>query len=1203
MRTYFYFLIPKTDGSARLSMRCALLLFVISMCFNPNITAQKCVGGLDSIQQVSVSLDCAGDVCISWDAHPDKCYTFSIPGVITRYGLTKGKVTLTGSGVGIVTGAVFYLNEVCSKSSSTNPCQGTSGSATSVDIYSGVLPDVTSVGTWNYASSGSSINTKDTATVFDANSPTDLPMLISDASLSAATSSIIRPSGSTTTDARYCITAKFKQAIIDSVFLIGENVTGFISSGLLLSSIENFTFCLDQPGIAAGTHSNSVVFFNGRCKDTIEVNTVIGAGSDEPTMACHGNLQISITNSGFAITPAMMLPGQSVINKKSYIEGTNSNIVDCSHVGMTINIVVEDTIFNQKCWGSVMVKDRSVVTAIARDTMISCLTSMDSLSAEKLLMVNESCTKIADLDISFADVKSPGDCNSGDTLKYIQRTWIIRSPNGKVVNAVSNIVIKMVPFDTIVFPGDTTIYCPDTSFMTSNTGGLNIDLDSLVTYCKIQVGFSDRIIPTGCSGMKKVERTWLAIDWCNNITIDTVQYITLLDTLPPVISCPTGDVNNINKILTTLDTCGAYFVFPSVTVTDSCSDDSKIAIDIKFNGALVLNKDSVFMPVGENYVEYIATDDCGNAASCIDTITIQDNTVPQMNGPTIIQVSHTGTGNTLIPIALIAKAFDISDNCGMDSMFIRRIGTRCGIPSDTIFGNSINICCADSDTLVPIEILAKDKNGLTNTILTVIDVKDSTPPVIVCKDTTVFLPASGELLTTDSTLFFTNVTDNCGFDVNISLSRDTFLRADTNAVVSLVVTASDIDGSTAQCVSMVTVKDTFSISGVNFLVGLVSDPFDVGLGGIDITLLKNNIKIGTTATNAIGFFNLLEEILTDGYSMKLKGYGEEMNGVSSLDLYLIQKHILGLQKLNNPYLELAADVNQSGAVSALDLLSLQNTILGLPNHSELPWLFLKENKIANGLVYTSSEIIPITPSEVVFRAVKMGDVSGDIYNEASGRSNANVDLLVESINLEKGKMYSLPISFLPHDGMVSFHISLIGNNIENFNFVKGISNKNISIEWYKDGDQINIIGFGDFENENRIKFGSLNFVASSNGLSNNVITIMNNSEVYSQYQQKSSVDLAWYNKENPDFNQDGKIVEIFPNPAVDQVNFEMYEEPKNIISFKIVDITGKIILNLTDFKNNNFSIPTSIFPSSGSYIVNIESLKGIQNDILLINKK
>ena len=70
-----------------------------------------------------------------------------------------------------------------------------------------------------------------------------------------------------------------------------------------------------------------------------------------------------------------------------------------------------------------------------------------------------------------------------------------------------------------------------------------------------------------------------------------------------------------------------------------------------------------------------------------------------------------------------------------------------------------------------------------------------------------------------------------------------------------------------------------------------------------------------------------------------------MNGVSTLDLILIQKHILGTEKLKSAYKMIAADINNNDDISVLDLIELRKLILGLydklPNNTS--WKFVPKS--------------------------------------------------------------------------------------------------------------------------------------------------------------------------------------------------------------------------------------------------------------------
>ena len=69
-----------------------------------------------------------------------------------------------------------------------------------------------------------------------------------------------------------------------------------------------------------------------------------------------------------------------------------------------------------------------------------------------------------------------------------------------------------------------------------------------------------------------------------------------------------------------------------------------------------------------------------------------------------------------------------------------------------------------------------------------------------------------------------------------------------------------------------------------------------------------------------------------------------LNGVSTYDLLLIKKHILGLEPIVNPFQIIAADANNSGSVTSFDIVTIRNLILGKPN-ATLPagsWRYVPE---------------------------------------------------------------------------------------------------------------------------------------------------------------------------------------------------------------------------------------------------------------------
>ena len=108
-----------------------------------------------------------------------------------------------------------------------------------------------------------------------------------------------------------------------------------------------------------------------------------------------------------------------------------------------------------------------------------------------------------------------------------------------------------------------------------------------------------------------------------------------------------------------------------------------------------------------------------------------------------------------------------------------------------------------------------------------------------------------------------------------------------------------------------------------------------------------------------------------------------LNGVTTLDLALISKHILNLKPLNSPYKLIAADANKSGTITTLDIVALRRLILGideeLPNNTS--WRCIDKEYVfpnpANPFTHPFPETQNVGFNGIAnFIGVKVGDVNG-----------------------------------------------------------------------------------------------------------------------------------------------------------------------------------------------------------------------------------
>ncbi len=149
-----------------------------------------------------------------------------------------------------------------------------------------------------------------------------------------------------------------------------------------------------------------------------------------------------------------------------------------------------------------------------------------------------------------------------------------------------------------------------------------------------------------------------------------------------------------------------------------------------------------------------------------------------------------------------------------------------------------------------------------------------------------------------------------------------------------------------------------------------------------------------------------------------------LNGVSTYDLVLISKHILGLEPLISPYTLIAADANRSGSITTFDIVELRKLILGiypeLPNNTS--WRFVDnafnfpdvnnpfKTAIPEGMTFNLNIPLPIPRK---FAAIKIGDVNCSASaNSFSGDTDDRAALALTAPDrwLSAGETFDLPLS-------------------------------------------------------------------------------------------------------------------------------------------------------------------------------------------------
>lgn len=288
--------------------------------------------------------------------------------------------------------------------------------------------------------------------------------------------------------------------------------------------------------------------------------------------------------------------------------------------------------------------------------------------------------------------------------------------------------------------------------------------------------------------------------------------------------------------------------------------------------------------------------------------------------------------------------------------------------------------------------------------------------------------------------------DNCEGTFHFSFSEnllDTcriYRCSDVGDPLEIRIYTFDKEGNKDFCITHLTVQDNLfrCDSGIP-LIGSISTEKNSGLGGVTVNLNSPSSAPATVKTSANGQFKFENALKGHDYSLTPANNIEPLNGVTTYDLVVISRHILGIEKLNSPYKMIAADVNRSGGITTLDMVELRKLILFInttyPNNSS--WRFVPRKYSFPNSQNPWQEIFPEVVninnlseanSTADFIAVKVGDVNStataNLNGQSEDRSTTSLVLETKEQQLEEGKLITVHLKSTEFQKINGFQFTL-----------------------------------------------------------------------------------------------------------------------------------------------------------------------------------
>jgi SdrD B-like domain/PKD-like domain len=208
--------------------------------------------------------------------------------------------------------------------------------------------------------------------------------------------------------------------------------------------------------------------------------------------------------------------------------------------------------------------------------------------------------------------------------------------------------------------------------------------------------------------------------------------------------------------------------------------------------------------------------------------------------------------------------------------------------------------------------------------------------------------------------------------------------------------------------------------------GSVKTDKNTEVSNVVVSATSNGAVVGTSTSTPLGNFSFATGITSgSNYALKADKTDAVLNGVTTLDIALMSKHIIDVQALPTPYRIIAGDVNRDGELSGLDMLYTRRVILRvIPQFvGGKSWRFVDRRYLFNNPSEPLMEDFPETvlltnipnSAQANFIGIKIGDVSGNAYTGSAMAGatvrGANKALTFEAddVKMDADKDYTVTI--------------------------------------------------------------------------------------------------------------------------------------------------------------------------------------------------
>ena len=346
------------------------------------------------------------------------------------------------------------------------------------------------------------------------------------------------------------------------------------------------------------------------------------------------------------------------------------------------------------------------------------------------------------------------------------------------------------------------------------------------------------------------------------------------------------------------------------------------------------------------------------------------------------------------------------------------------------------------------------------------------------------------------------------------------------------------------------------------------------------------------------------------YVLSFEKEGSLLNGLTTFDLVLTAKHILGTTPFVDPYTIIAADMNGSGSITTTDLILMRKAILNIPGpHDDFPsWRFIDPNYVFQDPQNPLGENWPETlvidtlypnPLESVtpeMIAIKMGDVNCSYSNftENDPDHRSEIAPLILSSDLKKisASSYQLDIRANSFPSLIAYQFALAIPKAFEVESIQVGDLPDLSVEYFhQDHNRINTCWYNGKALDlaaGTTLFSIILKGSNSKGAIPSLQLAQQNIPTTAYTSDGTAANILFENQEREGTAE----LEIFPNPGNTDILIKGYVEADGPLSIELISAKGQKVMDLLPLQEREGGLTYVEVPSSlaaGVYFIKMRT--------------